>query len=898
MGLIAIAALGLVVLSCTGVLSSQVMDVAEGGAAYIAAISCLLRARRDRNLGWALISLACLAWGIGESVWCWFEFFGHDSWPFPSIADVPFATASLLLAVGMSVLAASYARWVGRIRLITDGLMVAMAVVLVLRTWALSGLDGMSEVGGWGRALVLAYPGADVVCLAVVMLALFTDVRRRELWVLALGSSLLIVADSLFAYETMSDRLQDEPFSGSLWLLGFLCMGWAAWVASRRQRPSDATASSALSVGTAARLPRLVLVHGSVGGAALMVLWRTLETRTVDLGVVICGVLLVGAVIIAQVVSALETVSLQDDMARTLAELARSEERFRSAFVGGPIGIAVLEEDGRFVEVNDALADMVGYTPVELVGRTVGEITHPEDLRTNLDHMHRFFAGEIDQYRLEKRYLHRNGEAVWVAVTAALVPRPGGGRFMIGHVENITDQRAVTERLAYLAEHDPLTGLANRVQFVAELERSLDDSGDGVGPAVLFLDLDRFKEVNDSLGHDVGDLLLVEVARRLISCVGPMGLVGRFGGDEFTVLLREVVDADVVTDLGERIVRSLSIPLELSGSETFITASVGTALRDDSTGEAEDLLRDADAAMYVAKEHGRNRVARFDRSIRDRTVARLDLANELHRALERGQFRVHYQPVIDLGTGDISGFEALVRWAHPVNGIIEPGAFISVAEDTGLIVPIGSVVLNEACRQAAAWTGIGSSSMVAAPSMAVNLSARQLMDSTIVDSVTAALAASGLDPDQLVLEITESSLMSDTHVAAEVLGELRALGVHIAVDDFGTGYSSLTYLKRFPVECLKIDRSFVDGLGSDAGDTVIVEALVALARALGIESVAEGVETVIQLEHLRAIGCDRVQGYLFGRPRDARAVEADLMATAGDDQAESLTAGAFSRLTS
>lgn len=282
--------------------------------------------------------------------------------------------------------------------------------------------------------------------------------------------------------------------------------------------------------------------------------------------------------------------------------------------------------------------------------------------------------------------------------------------------------------------------------------------------------------------------------------------------------------------------------------------------------------------MYVAKEHGRNRVARFDRSIRDRTVARLELANELHRALERGQFCVHYQPVIDLDTDAVSGFEALVRWSHPVNGIIEPAEFIGVAEDTGLIVPIGSVVLNEACRQAAAWTRTGSPTMAEAPTMAVNLSARQLMDSTIVDSVTAALASSGLDADQLVLEITESSLMSDTHVAAEVLGELRALGVHIAVDDFGTGYSSLTYLKRFPVECLKIDRSFVDGLGTDAGDTVIVEALVALARALGIESVAEGVETIGQLEHLRAIGCDRGQGYLFGRPRDARAVDADLSA--------------------
>lgn len=275
---VAVTATVLIVLSATGGVSSPVMDVAEGLAAYIAALFCLLRARRDRNLGWGLVGFACLAWAIGETVWCWFEFGRHDAWPFPSIADVPFAASSLLLAVGMSVLAASYARWVGRIRLITDGVMVAMAVVLVLRTWGLNGLDGMSDVGGWGRALVLAYPGADVVCLAVVLLALFTDVRRRELWVLAGGSFLLIAADSLFAYETMSDRLQDEPVSGALWLAGFLCMGWAAWVTSEDRRSPDALDTVVLNAGANARLPRLVLVHGSVAAAALMVLWKPLRS--------------------------------------------------------------------------------------------------------------------------------------------------------------------------------------------------------------------------------------------------------------------------------------------------------------------------------------------------------------------------------------------------------------------------------------------------------------------------------------------------------------------------------------------------------------------------------------------------------------------------------------------
>jgi diguanylate cyclase (GGDEF)-like protein len=399
-----------------------------------------------------------------------------------------------------------------------------------------------------------------------------------------------------------------------------------------------------------------------------------------------------------------------------------------------------------------------------------------------------------------------------------------------------------------------------------------------VFPAVLYLDLDGFKPVNDTFGHEAGDVLLRTVADRLRGCLRPADTAARLGGDEFVVLLNGPIDRFGVARVVERIRTQLDVPILLGdGVVTTVGASIGVALGDADIADADTIVRNADIAMYAAKRQGGIDFLMYEPGLGDATVTRKDSASELAEAIRDGQLRTVYQPLIDMRTGRPIGAEALVRWQHPVDGLRSPDQFISLAEDSGLITQIGELVLNDACRQAARW-------VAASPEqedllVTVNLSARQVADDAIVEQVTAALAASGLEPHRLVLEITETVLMHDRDAAAATLWLLKGLGVRIAIDDFGTGYSSLAYLRRFPIDMLKVAREFVDGLGRDAHDDVITHAIVELANTLGLLTVAEGIETTQQSETLAALGCDIAQGYLFSRPIEAEAVSAVMSAS-------------------
>ncbi|HEY4624771.1 MAG TPA: EAL domain-containing protein [Blastococcus sp.] len=440
--------------------------------------------------------------------------------------------------------------------------------------------------------------------------------------------------------------------------------------------------------------------------------------------------------------------------------------------------------------------------------------------------------------------------------------------------ENLRQVTDLKEQLRHQALHDGLTGLPNRTLFLDRVRHAVDTAGrTRVYPAVLYMDLDGFKPVNDTFGHEAGDVLLRTVADRLRGCLRPADTAARLGGDEFAVLLNGPIDRFGVARIVERMRAQLDVPVLLGeGVVTTVGASIGVALGDGGTPDADTLVRHADIAMYAAKRGLGEDFLVYEPGMGNATVTRKDVAAELAAAIRGGQMRTVYQPLIDMRTGRPIGAEALVRWEHPTEGLRGPDQFIALAEESGLITEIGALVLNDACRQAARW--VADSPEQQDLLVTVNLSARQVADPRIVEQVAAALADSGLEPNRLVLEITETVLMHDRDAAAATLWQLKGLGVRIAIDDFGTGYSSLAYLRRFPIDMLKVAREFVDGLGRDAHDDVITRAIVELAGTLGLLTVAEGIETTQQSEHVAALGCDLAQGYLFSRPIEADAVSA------------------------
>ncbi len=557
------------------------------------------------------------------------------------------------------------------------------------------------------------------------------------------------------------------------------------------------------------------------------------------------------------------------DRERRTVVLEQARRRFRQAFHSAPTGMALVRlDDSRIVDANQSLADMLRRTVESLIGTGIRDITHPDDLRAAATQRARVELGIAETYLLDQRYLRSDGEFVW-ARTRVSVTEDDGVALAITHIEDVTDQRRTAERLTYAATHDDLTELPNRAALVARLDGLLADAGPGE-VAVLFVDLDNFKTVNDSLGHPIGDRVLKEVADRLLEVVADRDRLARFGGDEFVVLLDGSSDPVIIS---ERLRRVVQAPVSIDGRELIITASIGFAVNAVVGLSADNLLRDADAAMYRAKAGGRDRIMAFSPDTRSASRDVLQTSTELRRGLERGEIVPYFQPIVDLAGGQVVGFEVLARWLHPDRGLLLPGQFLPMAEDSGLMGELGGCVLRDSLAQLARWRSVGRE--FANCSLSVNVASQQLIDDSFLFVVGEALAQTGIDADSLWLEITETALMADTNAASRSLRGLRSLGLHLSVDDFGTGYSSLTYLRRFPVEAIKIDRSFVSGLGLEADDTSIVEAVVRLGHSLGLSVVAEGVETPLQLTRLRELGCDRAQGYLFGRPRSAGITESE-----------------------
>ncbi len=564
--------------------------------------------------------------------------------------------------------------------------------------------------------------------------------------------------------------------------------------------------------------------------------------------------------------------------ARSAEGLRRVEQQFRQAFDEAAIGMALVSvgpDPGRFLEANQAMCDLVGRTADDLRARTFTEISLPEDAEIGLGVFRSVLGGEQARGVVEKRYVHSDGHPVWARVTVSAIRGVDGEPVhFVAQAEDITTRKLAEEELLHSATHDSLTGLPNRRQVMEHLERALARAtrrASVVG--VLYVDIDDFKDVNDSLGHAAGDEVLMELAARIQGALRGGDVAARLGGDELVIVCEDLAGPGEIEPMARRIVDLVTEPLHVADHVLHLSASVGVATGGIGS-TATRLIRDADAAMYRAKKAGKAHFEVGDHTLAALAMRQIEVYDDLHRAVQDDELRLHYQPVIDLATGRVVAVEALLRWQHPERGLLPPGEFIDVAESRQLIVPIGAWVVQEAIRQAAAWVAeLGAD----APRMWVNVSGRQVGKRDFSGVVRSALAASGLSPDLLGVELTERQAVRAARSVRADLTALRALGVGLAIDDFGTGRAGIEYLRELPVSTLKIDQTFIAGLGTERTDTALTSALITMGHELGLSVTAEGVETEAQLAMLRSWGCDQVQGYLLGRPQDASSLTSVLL---------------------
>ncbi len=561
------------------------------------------------------------------------------------------------------------------------------------------------------------------------------------------------------------------------------------------------------------------------------------------------------------------------EQARTRSSLERSHSILQAVIEGTPDLVTVRDLDGRYVLANSAMAQAAGRPVEDLLGKTDADLFAPE-VATAMADMDTRVLESGDTVTYEEVLPADDAPRTYLVSKAVFRDRRGFAVGILRVARDITERKRAEARLFHEAGHDALTGLPNRARLLEELGIAISRCRRSSAHlfAVLFLDLDRFKVVNDSLGHTVGDALLSTFARTLRGWIRPSDFVARMGGDEFVVLLDGMHELADATRVAERIEQGLRAPLLVGDREIYVAASIGIALSTTGYSAPDDVLRDADLALYRAKAAGRARYALFDVEMHERAMGQLQMETDLRHGLERGEFRIAYQPIVTVGSGRLVGFEALVRWQHPARGLLLPGEFLQVADDTGLMVPIGEWILREALAQLARW-GRQFPAEASQLSMSVNVSSRQLVHPDLITTVQAALRDAGLAPARLRIEVTESVIMEHADAATERLAELRALGVLLDMDDFGTGYSSLSHLQRFPLQAVKIDRSFVDRMRGGA-HAEIVRAILTLGRQLGLEVIAEGVETDEQHDALVQMGCPQAQGYLFSHPVMAEAAGA------------------------
>ncbi len=856
-------------------------DIGESITPFVAALLCGLTARKTtgrERVSWAMIGVGAGSWGIGQVIWTVFEV-GLGREPVsPSVCDIGFLLSPPLIIAGLLLCVNTPAGFLSRLRGGLEALLISGGMLIAIWPVFLAPVVKDSSEGFASQAVTLAYPILDAIALAAL---LFTATRPRmntfgSLAGVAIGIGMLAVADSTFWYlTTVKDVGGVHPSDGG-WFGGFLVIAASALpvraVARVQRRRFEVPGLGAVRHALRRRrawvmvvLPELVALVGITVGVS----WQGLHGDGMNrplaylITVLASVAVLYGMGVLAE--NHVLTSHLETRIVERTEQLAARERRYSALVENSFDATMVVSQNLVIQSLSDGDDRVFSAGAYSLVGRRLDEFADRFAPLTELLASSPPMVGDIRQ--LTWRLADRDGARFAESHITNLIDDPDVRGYII-NTRDITGRVVLEQEMRHQAFHDQLSGLANRALFNDRGQHALlRAQRTGMSIAVLVIDLDGFKHVNDSLGHHAGDAVLCSVAAKLLSVARVGDTVARLGGDEFAILMEDLTDDEDPVVAAERIRAELR---EIETTEDLVdyvvTASIGVAVSDGTNSAVSDLLRDGDIAMYSAKAAGKDAVHTFERWMHDKARERFQLQSEMAGALGRGEFVVYYQPCWLLETGRLEGFEALIRWRHPVLGLIAPDQFIPLAEESGMIVPIGRWVLHEATQQLADWSrDLADARRL---TMAVNVSARQIFGSNLTDAVHSAIEAAGIAPHRLILEITESVLVTDAGVVGQALESLKEQGVHIAIDDFGTGYSSLAYLQNLPIDILKVDKVFVSRL-TDSGATTdgnLLGAIINLARSLGLATIAEGVELPGQARMLAEQGCDIGQGYLWSRP--------------------------------
>ncbi len=820
---------------------------------------------------WRFLALGFLLFWLGDTLWFGSQWIWRDT-STTAVAYVIGQVAYVAYYVPLLVGLLSFPRllrsrtealqfWLDVATVFLGGMMLLWSVLLEPIA-ALEATDLPTVV------LAILYPLGDLILLfgmSVIAARHRAESVRLVFLLLTIAIIATLLNDSIFSVLAISGGYESGGTIDAISMIAWLLFGAAAEVQRRLAGKATEDPAGESTAATVSLTPYLAVV---VGYGTLFL--SALDRRTPSLGGVVVGAILLTAAVLAR-----QYIAVRENVRLSAADAARaSEARFRSLVQNSSDIIAVIDTDTEIRYQTPSVERLLGYRPHELAASRLADLLHPDEQARALALIAETVARPGTPAPVEWRLRRKSGEWFFaeVIVTNLLADPTIGG--LVVTIRDIQERKTLEKQLTHQAFHDPLTNLANRALLSDRVAHAQARSQrDGRPCAVLLLDLDDFKDINDTLGHGAGDEVLMEVARRLHECIRAGDTAARLGGDEFALLLEDTPDAGAAREVAARIAAALADPVRLDGKEVFLSASVGVAI--GVPGEPDDeLLRNADVALYHAKEKGKGLCEVFEPGMRAAVMQRLELEADLHSALERSEFILHFQPIVDLQSRRIVGAEALVRWLHPQRGMLSPLEFIPLAEETGLIVPLGRWVLEEACRTIAAHSRRDPGIHVS-----VNLSARQLQESDLVETVAAALREAGLPPDRLVLEVTESLIMVDPRTMIPRMRALRDLGVRIAIDDFGTGYSSLAYLQNLPVDILKIDRSFIHGPTLAPGLSPLARGIVDLGRAMRLVMVAEGIELAEQADALKLSGCELGQGFFLARPMEASAFERLLRST-------------------